>query len=134
MIFMDIHKDTKPLRLFYFYLGVIATFAYRIIIVLNFFEPAYVKVAWYIGTIGFIIYFWSRYRAVQQYHELIDEQRLEKALENPGKMTGDQKAALMHIVSTLKTTKAQLNYVIIFILSFLALIAGVVLDIVSLSV
>jgi hypothetical protein len=131
---MDIHKDTKPLRLFYFYLGVIATFAYRIIIVLNFFEPAYVKVAWYIGTIGFIIYFWSRYRAVQQYHELIDEQRLEKALENPGKMTGDQKAALMHIVSTLKTTKAQLNYVIIFILSFLALIAGVVLDIVSLSV
>jgi hypothetical protein len=40
---MDIHKDTKPLRLFYFYLGVIATFAYRIIIVLNFFEPAYVE-------------------------------------------------------------------------------------------
>ena len=131
---LNIQTSTKPVRLLYFWIGILAAVAYRAIIVLNFFEPAYVKVAWYIGTIGFIIYFWSRYRAVQQYHELIDEQRLEKALENPGKMTGDQKAALMHIVSTLKTTKAQLNYVIIFILSFLALIAGVVLDIVSLSV
>ena len=128
---MQIHTDPKPLRIFYFYLGVIATFAYRIIIVFNYFEPSYVKVAWYIGTIGFIIYFWSRYKAVQQYHELIDSQKLEKALEDPAKMSEDQKAALMHIVSTLKTTKAQLNYVIIFVLSFLALIAGVVLDIVG---
>jgi hypothetical protein len=125
---MNIQTDSKPLRLFYFYLGIIATFAYRIIIVLNFFEPAYVKIAWYVGTIGFILYFWSRYRVVQQYHELIEAQDLEKALEDPAKMRKEQTQALTHIVSTLKTTKAQLNYVIIFILSFLALIAGIGLD------
>ena len=126
---MQIHTDPKPIRLFYFYLGIIATFAYRIIIVLNFFEPVYVKAAWYIGTIGFIVYFWSRYRVVQQYHELIDEEDLVNALKEPGKMSKSQNKALTHIVSTLKTTKAQLNYIIIFILSFLALIAGVVLDV-----
>ncbi|MBT5808039.1 hypothetical protein HOI18_02070, partial [Candidatus Uhrbacteria bacterium] len=46
---MDFHADSKRLRLVYFWLGLIATFAYRIIIVLNFFEPIWVKVAWYVG-------------------------------------------------------------------------------------
>ncbi|MDG1950904.1 MAG: hypothetical protein P8J32_08895, partial [bacterium] len=59
---MQIKTDPKPIKLFYFYIGIIATFAYRIIIVLNFYEPILVKVAWYIGTIGFIFYFWNRYK------------------------------------------------------------------------
>lgn len=126
---MDIKTDPKPIRLLYFYLGIIATFAYRVIIVLNFYEPIYVKVAWYVGTVGFIFYFWSRYKVVNQFHKLIREQALVKALNTPCSLTEDQQKALAHIVETLDTTKAQLNYVIIFILSFLALIAGILLDI-----
>jgi hypothetical protein len=125
---MQIKTDPKPIRLFYFYLGILATFAYRIIIVLNFYEPVLVKVAWYVGTIGFIIYFWSRYKVVNQFHTLIREQKLVQALKNPCTLTQDQQKALAHIVNTLDTTKAQLNYIIIFILSFLALIAGIALD------
>jgi hypothetical protein len=126
---MQIKTDPKPIRVLYFYLGILATFAYRIIIVLNFYEPVLVKVAWYVGTIGFIIYFWSRYKVVNQFHTLIREQKLVQALKTPCTLTQDQQKALAHIVETLDTTKAQLNYVIIFVLSFLALIAGIVLDI-----
>jgi hypothetical protein len=125
---MQIKTDPKPIRLLYFYLGILATFAYRIIIVLNFYEPILVKVAWYVGTIGFIIYFWSRYKVVNQFHTLIRQQKLVQALKTPCTLTQDQQKALAHIVETLNTTKAQLNYVIIFILSFLALIAGIILD------
>lgn len=128
---VELHEDKKPLRLAYFWLGIVATFAYRVIIVLNFFEPIWVKVAWYVGTIGFIIYFLSRYRVVKQFSALIRDQKLLSAVEKAGNITTNQKKALKHIIGTLSTTKAQLNYVIIFILSVLALIAGVVLDIVA---
>lgn len=125
---MKIHNDPKPLRLIYFWIGVIASFAYRAIIVLNFYDPIWVKVAWYIGTIGFIFYFWSRYRVVKQFDDLIEDQKLVSAVEKAKNITKDQKKALQHIVETLDTTKAQINYVIIFIFSAIALIVGLILD------
>lgn len=131
MSMKEIHQDAKSLKLLYFWLGIIATFSYRIIIVLNFYEPIWVKAAWYIGTIGFIIYFWSRYRVVQQFSQLIKEQKLLDALETPCALTDDQRVSLKHIINTLSTTKAQLNYQIIFILSAAALIAGLYLDFIA---
>ena len=125
---IEIHKDSKPLRLMYFWLGIIATFAYRIIIVLNFFEPVWVKVAWYVGTIGFIVYFWSRYKVVKQFSTLIADEKLEDAVEKAENVSDDQRKALTHIIGTLRTTKAQVNYEIIFILSVLAFAAGLFLD------
>lgn len=124
----NIHEPSKPIQLMYFWIGLAATFAYRVIIVLNFFDPVWVKVAWYIGTIGFIIYFWSRYRAVQQFQSLIDDNELVAAAQKSDDFSPEQTQALTHVLSSLKETKAQINYVMIFILSFIALIAGLYLD------
>lgn len=123
-----IQVDPKPIRLIYFWIGIIATFAYRVIIVFNFFEPIWVKVAWYIGTIGFIFYFWSRYKVVKQFDDLIEDQELVSAVKKAKGITSDQRKALAHIVHTLDTTKAQVNYVVIFVLSAIALAVGIVLD------
>ena len=41
-------------RIWIFMVGVIATIAYRIVIILNHYSQFWVEVAWYIGTIGFI--------------------------------------------------------------------------------
>jgi hypothetical protein len=125
---IDIKTDSKSLRLIYFWIGILAAFAYRVIIVLNFFEPIWVKVAWYIGTIGFIFYFWSRYRVVKQYSRLIREQELVSAVKKSTGISKDQKQALSHIIESLRTTKAQHNYEIIFILSIIALFVGLTLD------
>ncbi len=123
-----IETDSRAVNLIYFWIGIIAAFAYRIIIVLNFVEPEWVKIAWYVGTIGFIFYFWSRYKVVKQFSSLIHEEKLVGAVNKAGNISADQKKALSHIIKTLATTKAQVNYVIIFILSALALIAGLVFD------
>ena len=58
--------NPKIMREFYFWIGIIATVAYRIIIVLNFYSSFWVKISWYIGTIGFTIYFIHRYRISQK--------------------------------------------------------------------
>ena len=125
---LEIKSDSKSVRILYFWLGLIATFSYRIIIVLNFFEPVWVKVAWYVGTIGFIFYFWSRYKVVKQFSSLIKEEKLVSAVEKASGVTSEQKKALSYIIETLSKTKAQTNYVIIFILSAIALLAAIILD------
>ncbi|MFH1712472.1 MAG: hypothetical protein ABH846_04545 [Patescibacteria group bacterium] len=125
---LKITKTSKNISLFYFWIGIIATFGYRVIIVLNFYDPVWVKVAWYVGTIGFIFYFWSRYQLVQQFTSLIKGQKLVNAVEKAKNISDDQKEALSFIVGNLEKTKAQINYIFIFILSAIALVAGIVLD------
>ena len=56
---MEEVMNQKPnsFRFIFFLIGIVATLAYRIIIILNFYDPLWVKISWYIGTVGFILYF-----------------------------------------------------------------------------
>lgn len=128
-----IKAHAKPIRLFFFWSGIVATFAYRAIIVLNFYSPLWVKIAWYIGTIGFITYFWHRFDIQKKRAKLVDEYQLVEAVEKNSYSSGEQKQALRYIVETTKTSKARWNSAFIFLLSVAALAIGIVLDIMNLS-
>ncbi len=116
-------------RIIYFVIGIIATVAYRIIIFLNFFDPMWVKVSWYIGTIGFIIYFWHRYDISQKRAMLVVENDLENAVRDSN-LKGKQKQAVAYLVKTSRTSKSKINFVTIFGLSVAALIFGILLDVI----
>ena len=123
-----IEPNPRPVRLFFFWVGIIATIAYRIIIVLNLYSPFLVKIAWYIGTIGFVLYFGHRYSIAKKRANLVKDYNLINALENCD-IKSEQKQALRYLVETSLTSKSRFNSGFIFILSFLALILGIVLDI-----
>lgn len=128
----DIQKVTEPnpklIRWFFFWTGIIATVAYRIIVVLNIYSPMWVKVAWYIGTIGFILYFGHRFNIAKKRADLVEDYDLVKAVDKSA-IDEDQKTALHYLVQTSLTSKSRWNSGFIFVLSFLALIVGIVLDI-----
>lgn len=129
---MDIIKPHgKFIRLFFFWSGVIATLAYRIIIVLNFYSPAWVKISWYIGTIGFIIYFGHRYDIQKKRAKLVSDYKLIEVVEQTPCTSEKQKQALRYIVKTSLTSKSRWNSAFIFILSIIALIIGVIMDVVQ---
>lgn len=126
---MDIIKSNpKPIRLFFFWSGIIATLSYRIIIVLNFYSPVWVKVAWYIGTIGFIFYFGHRYDIQKKRSELVSDYKLVDVVEKTPCVDEKQRQALKYIVKTSLTSKSRWNSGFIFILSVLALIIGIIMD------
>lgn len=120
--------NPKPIRLFYFWAGIIATFAYRIIIVLNFYNPLWVKISWYIGTVGFIIYFWHRFVIARKRSELVSDYKLVEAVENMSFDNDQQKQAMRYLIKTTQSSKAKWNYMFIFALSALALVTGIVMD------
>jgi len=126
-----IEPSPKLIRWFFFWAGLIATIAYRIIIILNFYDPAWVKISWYIGTIGFILYFGHRYDVARKRANLVKDYDLINALDNCD-INSDQKQALHYLVKTSLTSKSRWNSAMIFFLSVLALIIGIVLDTIAL--
>ncbi len=122
----------KIYRIWLFLLGIIATIAYRIIIILNNYSSTWVEISWYIGTIGFVWYFIHRWRVENRRDLLIEQLELARKVEEGQNLTPDEKNALVYILKGLKTSLAKWNYIAIFILSALALIYGVYMDVMDL--
>lgn len=129
---MEIIKPSpEPIRLFYFWIGLAATVAYRLIIIFSFYSPLWVKVSWYVGTLGFILYFWHRFKIQKKRADLVEDHDLINAVESTKYKTEEQKQAMNYIVKTTFTSKARWNSLIIFLLTIVALIIGVVMDIMA---
>lgn len=121
----------KLYRLLIFWVGIIATIAYRIIVVLNFYSALWVEIAWYIGTIGFIWYFAHRYHIEHKRHELVVQQRLAYKLSHNKPLNQQDRDVLVYIVKSLKSSKAQWNYIAIFAFSIIALIYATYVNIIK---
>ncbi len=124
----DILKDTQPSpkfwRWFFFLSGIIATIAYRIIFLLN---PFWIEIAWYVGTIGFTLYFGHRAIIEAKRAGMVKNYDLVKALEK-NSIDENQRAALLYLTKTSLTSKAKLNSAFIFFLSLLVFVANFVID------
>lgn len=119
---------SKSLRALFFWVGIIATFAYRVIIFFSDANPVLLKAAWYVGTVGFIVYFIHRYQISQRRAQAIQDFRLAEKVSTLTELSADEKAAMAYVFSTLRSTREKWNYVFIFVSSGAALLAGVYLD------
>jgi hypothetical protein len=123
---LDHHPSS--IRWSFFVIGIVATLAYRIIIILNFYDPLWVKISWYVGTGGFILYFGYLYNLQNKRAELAIKYNLVEVVKRIKEIKGKQKEALKYIIKSNATSKAKWNSAVIFLLSVLALIVGIILD------
>lgn len=123
-----IEPSPKYLRLFFFIAGIVATIAYRIIFLLS---PFWIEVAWYTGTIGFILYFGHRSIVEMKRANLVKEYNLIESLEKSG-IEENKKSALLYLIKTSLTSKARLNSAFIFFASVAVLILNLIMDMYSL--
>jgi hypothetical protein len=120
----DIKASSSYARTFYFISGIIATLAYRIIFLL---DGVWIKIVWYIGTVGFIFYFWHRTRVETKRAEMVHQYKLIPAIED-STIPPEQKSALRYLIETTMTSKARFNSAFILISSIVALIISIFLD------
>ena len=126
-----VEPSPRVARLFFFWVGILATVAYRIIIVLNLYDPLWVKIAWYIGTVGFVLYFGHRYRVAKKRADLVKKYNLVEVVNRLSEMDSQKKTALSYLVETSLTSKSRWNAAAIFLLSLVALVAGILIDIIG---
>lgn len=118
----------RYLRDLFFWSGIIATFAYRIIVIVNNYSKFWAQISWYVGTVGFILYFIHRYQVSEKRARLIKDENLIKAVSQAKDLTPSQIAANEYILQTLLSTKEKWNYFFIFFMSVVAMIIGLYLD------
>lgn len=121
------HASSPWVRNLFFWSGIIATICYRAIVVLNHYSSTIALIAWYIGTVGFVVYFWHRYIVSEKRVDLIKQHDLIQAVQKSG-LSQDQIEANEYILTTLLSTKEKWNYIVIFVSSILAMILGIYLD------
>ena len=125
------HASPKWVRSLFFWSGIIATVCYRAIVVLNHWNKSIALAAWYLGTVGFVAYFWHRYVVSEKRVAIIKDNNLIKAVSKAQGLTQDQIEANEYILSTLLSTKEKWNYIVIFVSSIIALAIGVYLDFIA---
>ncbi len=119
----EIKPSPKLLRWFFFLSGVIATIAYRIIFLL---DSYWITVVWYVGTIGFILYFGHRWHVENKRAKMVKEYHLANALENSD-ISAEKKVALLYLIKTSVTSKVRYNSLFIFVASLVALMTDILL-------
>ena len=121
------HTNSKLYRETVFWIGVIATIAYRILIFLNKLPSHYWSdLVWYIGTICFIWYFAHRYNIENRRLAMIKHYDLLAKIDQQKTLSAEDRQVLSYTLKSLQSSKAQWNYIVIFVSSGLALVIDIV--------
>jgi hypothetical protein len=106
----------------------IAAVAIRAVTVLGDLDPVFGKAAWYVGVLGFLVFFIYKFRADHLRARAIGKaDLLEKVVARHG-LTDDDHRLLSDILCGLSSNKDRINYFVIFATSILALGLAVYLD------
>ncbi|HOK41790.1 MAG TPA: hypothetical protein PLD27_12220 [bacterium] len=122
-------KDDK-ISFFFFIIGLIATIAIRIVNLLMDINPISGKISWYIGVIGFLLFFLYKYKIDKSRAEFILKNKLQEKIINSTQLSfsDEDKKILSAILCSLSSNKDRINYFVIFLSSLIALILSVYFD------
>ena len=115
------NPSSHSYRLLVFWIGIVATVAYRAIIIVGHYSQAWTDIIWYIGTIGFVWYFGHRYHIEKKRDKIIIKHNLIKKVKNCKDLKNEDREALEYTLKSLASSKSSWNYIAIFIASGIAL-------------
>jgi hypothetical protein len=107
--------------------GLIAAFSFRILIVFSHSYQSLFRPAWYLGTIGYLFFFLYRFIISQKRKNAIEQYGLIPKLKQTGPLSKEDREVMVYLLSSIRKSRENLNYLFIFGLSFLAIIVDQVL-------
>ena len=130
MVIMERPKPhTMPRYVIYafFILGLVSAIAFRGIIIFQHIEPSWVRPVWYVGTIGYFLFFLYRYMISKRRKHAIETFRLIEKLKANACLEDEDREVMLYLLSSIKFSLEDINYALIFILSVIAMGADLVL-------
>ena len=111
-----------------FILGLISAIAFRAIIIFQRLEPAWIRPVWYLGTIGYFLFFLYRYIITKKRKKAIEKFQLIEKVKANACLTDNDREVVLYLLSSVKYSLEDINYAIIFLLSILAIVADLFLS------
>ncbi len=115
----------------FFIIGIISAIAFRIIIVFENVARQWVRPIWYIGVIGYLIFFLYRYYISEKRRNAVRDFDLINKISNGQKLTEDEKEVSIYLLKSILKSKENINYLIIFILSFIVVAFDIILALIA---
>ena len=112
----------------YFMIGLIAAFSIRLVAAFMDYNVLYAKIAWYIGVIGFFIFFLYKFNIDTAHSRLIRDSALAEKLHRKEPLGEDDYKILDAVLCALSSNKDRINYFVIFSTSIIALAFAVYAD------
>lgn len=111
----------------FFIIGLFSAFAFRSLIVLSYIDQALMRLVWYAGIIGYIIFFSFRYYIAYKRRKAILKFYLIEKIDTDEPLTSDEKGVIKYILSSIIRSREVFNYLAIFLLSIIAVILDLVM-------
>lgn len=121
------HIVPKYLIYGFFIVGLFSAIAFRAIIVFQHLEPGWVRPVWYIGVVGYFIFFLYRYKITRKRKKAIEEYQLIEKVKANACLTDEDREVVLYLLSSIKSSLEDINYALIFLLSIIAIIADLFL-------
>ncbi len=115
----------------FFTLGLLSAIAFRSIIIFQHVEPLWVRPVWYIGTVGYFLFFLYRYNISKKRKKAVEKFQLIEKLKTNACLTENDREVVLYLLSSIKLSLEDINYAIIFLLSIVAVIADVLLTLIK---
>jgi hypothetical protein len=112
----------------FFIVGIFSATLFRALVVINRLAPEIGRVVWYFAVFGYILFFGYRYMIARKRRKTIRESRLIESVEQSG-IDEQKKNEILYIMNSLVKSKEMFNYVYIFVVSFIAILIDVLLNI-----
>lgn len=112
----------------FFILGLISAIAYRSIVVIQHIEPGLVRPVWYLGTVGYLLFFLYRFYISRKRKHAIRQYQLIEKVKTNACLTDEDREVVVYLLQSLKKSMEDRNYFIIFILSIVAIVVDIIIS------
>lgn len=112
----------------FLFIGLIATIAVRLVNLMIGINPFWAKAFWYIGIVGFAVYFLYKFRQDIRIKAQLRALDLDQKLAGKGGLSEQEYAFLGALLCSLRSKKDAVNYFFIFFTSAFALAIGIFQD------
>lgn len=117
----------QPVILGFFLLGVLSSVAFRAILFLQKYQPAWVRPVWYFGVVGYMLFFIYRYFISQRRKRTIAQSDIIAKLRAGAPLSAGDREAALYLLNSIQKSQEDWNYLAIFLLSGFAILLDLVL-------
>ena len=113
---------------FYFWLGMFSAVFLRLIIIADYYNGILSKALFYLGVLGYLIFFAHRYHVATRRVGVLRNLELLSKIENRTSLSEEDYRGLQYIMWSLSVSKERMNYLVIFAFSVIAIVLSLALD------
>mgnify|MGYP001065723001 CR=1 FL=1 len=108
-------------------LGLTTAIAFRAILIFNYIQPGWVRPVWYFAVLGNFVFFFYRFRITEKRKRTIETYHLIERIQSGSSLSPTEQNVLIYLLRSIRQSPENINYLIIFVFSLVAIAADLVL-------